>query len=629
MPQHSPRAWKMRSRHAVLAFTAGLFMPGADLGIARRDLGLCLQLHCIQFMRQAHALEREIETGTRTAREQPAAGESAGGAAGASGGSGGAGNNGGGEGGGGHRDNDDTDSGVVVRSSGGSEQGSLNRGAVSYDAARNMLQLRVPIESHEARGVEGIHSHQSSHSERGTGGLSAIGLRNERDGRRQLENFHLQALNREDLRSGKSYEALERAVRPIQTHYQRSIAAEHPKGTTVVTKTRFAIGTLSFSPSEVLALGLDPASVERAKALGFTVDSSTQVPRYGAQVVRLAVPPGIDAIRAQELLSNELPGQRFELNKIYRLYRAAMRDELGAPKKSEPLSPPGAPQCAEDRCFDRKIIKWQDRLSSCARGLRVGVIDTGFDMDHPAFRGRNIHRNRFEPVNRPAAPDWHGTGVLSVLAGNSDSGTPGLIPDAEFYAASIFFIDEGGRMATDTVSLLKALDWMKASDAQIINMSFSGPRDNLVEESIEKMSSNGVVFVAAAGNEGPTAEPSYPAAYPQVVAVTAVTNELRNYRYANRGEHIDVAAPGVDIWSAVPGAREGYHTGTSFAAPHVTAILSVLPREQLQRRKEEILDGIPVLDLGESGRDPVYGRGLLLAPTACVPPVQTVASAEK
>ncbi len=184
-------------------------------------------------------------------------------------------------------------------------------------------------------------------------------------------------------------------------------------------------------------------------------------------------------------------------------------------------------------------------------------------------------------------------------------------------------------MAADTISLLKALDWMRSFDVKIINMSFSGPRDDLVADAIERMSESGVVFVAAAGNEGPTAEPSYPAAYPEVIAVTAVTKDLRNYRYANRGYHIDVAAPGVDIWTAAPGGRAGYHSGTSFAAPHVTAVLAVEPPETLKQRKAELLDDLAVMDLGPEGRDPIYGRGLLLAPSECTPPetIETVASA--
>ncbi len=183
-------------------------------------------------------------------------------------------------------------------------------------------------------------------------------------------------------------------------------------------------------------------------------------------------------------------------------------------------------------------------------------------------------------------------------------------------------------MAADTASLHRALGWMKDNHVRLVNMSFSGPPDDLVREAIETLSSSGTVLVAAAGNEGPVAEPAFPAAYPQVIAVTAVTKDLRNYRYANRGPHIDVAAPGVDILSAAPSGRESYHTGTSFAAPHVTGTLAVMPRELLTGNKDDLLGSMQILDLGEPGRDPVYGRGLLLAPAFCPGPVEEVVDAE-
>src|SRR5262249_58302580 len=99
------------------------------------------------------------------------------------------------------------------------------------------------------------------------------------------------------------------------------------------------------------------------------------------------------------------------------------------------------------------------------------------------------------------------------------------------------------------------------------------------------MSEGGVVFAAAAGNGGPFALPSSPAAYPEVIAVTAVDRNLVGYRHATRGPHIDLAAPGVDIWTALPDKREGPQTGTSFAVPYVTAAAAaVYPKEELTYR---------------------------------------------
>lgn len=182
----------------------------------------------------------------------------------------------------------------------------------------------------------------------------------------------------------------------------------------------------------------------------------------------------------------------------------------------------------------------------------------------------------------------------------------------------MFFQNEKGEVETDTVSVLSALEWMSAFDVKIVNMSFSGPRDELVEKTIERMSEQGVLFVAAVGNDGPTAAPSYPASYRPVVAVTAVGKGLHNYPYANRGDRTDAAAPDVDIWSAAPNGLEGYHTGTSFAAPYVTGILATIYKDAAEtQRKDQLLDRLAVMDLGPPGRDPIYGRGLMLAPASC------------
>lgn len=254
-------------------------------------------------------------------------------------------------------------------------------------------------------------------------------------------------------------------------------------------------------------------------------------------------------------------------------------------------------------------------LRGCSGGVSVGILDTGIDHEHPSIKHR--FSGVFIPEGRKPAPSWHGTAVFALLAGNPKSGTPGLIPNAGIYHASIFFSDQSGDFATDTHVLLQALDWMETMDVKIVNMSFAGPRDALVEQMITRLSGKGMIFIAAAGNDGPTAEPAFPAAYRQVIAVTAVKADRRVYPYANRGRHIDVAAPGVDIWTAVPGAREGYYSGTSFAAPFVTALVATIYKQRPIAAKEQLLDRLEYDDLGIPGRDSTYGRGLPIAPRTC------------
>jgi len=491
-----------------------------------------------------------------------------------------------------------------------------HQASVSYDASRNMVKLHVPIGGHhELHSV--LHASQP--------GIMAMNVGDhlaDPQGKVATDTYIRNIVGDKD-KEGQTVLALDKSVTPVATRYQSSMF-ERSDATTIMVKSSVPIKGRSFLPNEVLAVGAEPASIERAKALGFKADPLINSEAGDHTIVRLTVPSGLDAVRGQDLLSRELPGQRFELNRVYRLYRASAREEPVTLDKSLPATVPGdTATCAANRCFARQAIGWKDTLAPCAKGLKVGVIDTDIDEAHPAFEGRHIHRLDFAPDGRFPAPNWHGTAVLSLLAGSSLTNTPGLIPDAEFFAANIFYSDDSGEMTADTISLLKALDWMKHFDVKLINMSFSGPRDGLVGEAIGRMSEEGAVFVAAAGNDGPTAEPSYPAAYPQVVAVTAVTKDLHNYRYANRGDHIDVSAPGVDIWTAAPGGRAGYHSGTSFAAPHVTAVLAVEPPEALRQGKADLLDNLAMMDLGPEGRDAIYGRGLLLAPSECTPPEET------
>jgi subtilisin family serine protease len=379
---------------------------------------------------------------------------------------------------------------------------------------------------------------------------------------------------------------------------------------------------------DILVRNLSPATLSRAIANGMKVESRRDLGVLGYSVTRLLIPHDMKAEQAKALLQEANPSAAVDLNQRYRLYPSAREgDSTKPPGSSEPARTTGG--CGSDRCYGAATIGWQEQLATCAKGLSVGVIDTGIDSTHPslAHQSERFKFGQFGPGYRGAGSDLHGTGVLALLAGNSKSSTPGLIPGAKFFVADIFFADENGLPVSTTLHLLEALEWMDRFGVQIINLSLSGPRDDLVQAAITRMSKPrtadgvtkpAVVFVAAAGNGGPGAPPSYPAAYPEALAVTAVSRDLRGYRRANHGDYIDVAAPGVDIWTALPDGRQGYQTGTSFAAPYMTAVVASLYRSlPLRKTKEAILERVPVQDLGPPGRDRIYGRGLVQAPTEC------------
>jgi minor extracellular protease Epr len=392
------------------------------------------------------------------------------------------------------------------------------------------------------------------------------------------------------------------------------LAKPVPKGTRAPSPGASApveIGSNNHAISEILGLRLNSKAVQALVGMGFAIPPQ---PKTGFDVLLLTTPPGMSADAAQTMLREAMPKEKFETNKFYRNYqtRSSVGNAHSVTAASQQLT------CTGSRCAPRELIKWSpENLGNCTSGIAVGVLDTGLDVNHPAF-ARPL-TNSFIPEGRIPAPSWHGTAVYALLAGNPRSGTPGLIPNATIYHGNVFYADATGEVATDTHVLLSALDWMDRAGVKVVNMSFAGPRDQVMEEAIAKLSAKGMVFVAAVGNEGPTAEPAYPAAYRQVIAVTAIKSDRRVYPYANRGRHIDLSAPGVDIWTAVPGAREGYYTGTSFAAPFATALVATLYRENPTPIKEKLLDRLDYDDLGLPGRDSTYGRGLGLAPRTCAP----------
>lgn len=377
-----------------------------------------------------------------------------------------------------------------------------------------------------------------------------------------------------------------------------------------------------FTRPEVLAVNASAKSVARAKALGFKASSATQLQSLNYAVTKLQAPAGLTGQEAEALLAKELPSDKFSVNQSYYLYRTATGksaelkpgnakgEQLPAARSGNGVS------CGIDHCFGRDIVGWRPSLKGCVAGLKVGIIDTSVDVTHPAFVHKKIEVSHLGRGGTPG-PDWHGTGVTSLLAGDAASGTPGLIPDANFYVADVFQAGADGLPVSDTLSMLRAFNWLESKNVKLINMSLSGPPEKLIAEAIVKLSAKGIVIVAAAGNDGPGAAPSYPAAYDNVIAVTAVGKDLKSYRHANHGSYIDVAAPGVAIWTAQPGSKEGYHSGTSFAAPYVTAALAAISQRLPAKSSPDVLKLLEYRDLGAPGPDPVYGQGLLMAPKSC------------
>jgi subtilisin family serine protease len=211
-----------------------------------------------------------------------------------------------------------------------------------------------------------------------------------------------------------------------------------------------------------------------------------------------------------------------------------------------------------------------------ASAVTVGIIDTevtnAASLSLANFKAKRI----FADADKPAVPD-HGNAVAAIIAATGN-GFEGLAQGTTLRSAGVMREMSPGVNATNTLLVAQALDWMISEKVQVVNLSLGSAPDAVLAAAIAKAQSAGLVLVAAAGNGGPTATPSYPAAYPGVIAVTAVDAQKRLYTRANRGSYVAIAAPGVDVWvplTAADGKAKGkYMSGTSFASPFVAAAVA-------------------------------------------------------
>ena len=247
--------------------------------------------------------------------------------------------------------------------------------------------------------------------------------------------------------------------------------------------------------------------------------------------------------------------------------------------------------------------------SICSDAVKIGMIDTAINNTHSAFSNSQIIARDFlgEKFDAPRA---HGTAVAGLLVGADKHFQP-LLPKASLYAASVFYPRNQYAQGATMIDLVRALNWLVGEKVSVINMSLAGPDNQILQRVITKVLQAGTAVVAAAGNEGPAEPPVYPAAYPDVIAVTAVDREQRIYRWANRGDYIDFAAFGVSVTTARSSGGFGRESGTSIAAPIVAAFVAcelvqnIAPSNLLERLSAK------ATDLGEQGRDPVFGVGVL------------------
>lgn len=337
------------------------------------------------------------------------------------------------------------------------------------------------------------------------------------------------------------------------------------------------------------------ADLDRIVALGFRVLARERLALTGQETARLRPVRRLSLAQARSIVARAVPQAVLDLNTRYRLSEFP---------------------CAPHDCPAHAAVGWPPPASSCRLAPRIGMIDSGVDLGVPALQGARVDVVSTRSKGRPASGAAHGTAVAALLAGAPDGPAPGLLPHAEIIAVDAFH-RAGGEDAADAYDVVRALDRLAGREVDVVNMSFAGPDNDVLEEAVAAMTARGVVLVAAAGNAGPRAAPQFPAAYRGVIAVTAADSQGRAYRQATGGAHVAFAAPGVKVWTA-SGKAGRPRSGTSYATPYVSAALAVLRARGSEVPATGLVESLAgsARDLGEAGRDPVFGWGMVTMP-AC------------
>lgn len=250
-------------------------------------------------------------------------------------------------------------------------------------------------------------------------------------------------------------------------------------------------------------------------------------------------------------------------------------------------------------------------------GVKVAVLDTGINYSHEDLNDN--YRGGYDFVFNDADPSddstfSHGTHVAGIIAAEKNGiGVVGVAPDAEIYAIKV--LDGAGFGHASWI--ISGIQWAVDNDMKIISMSLEGPYDESLRTACENAYNSGLLLVAAGGNTN-GGSVSYPAAYDSVIAVTATDNADKRASFSSTGTEIELAAPGVNVYSTVSGGYN-FMSGTSMAAPHAAGVAALVFSSDF---KDVNGDGIKdnkdvrellhhAKDLGEQGRDNIYGYGLV------------------
>lgn len=251
------------------------------------------------------------------------------------------------------------------------------------------------------------------------------------------------------------------------------------------------------------------------------------------------------------------------------------------------------------------------------KGIKVGVIDSGIDADHPYFDGKIAKQLWWFGGNGGREHGTHVAGTIHMMA-----------PDADIYDYRVIdsngsFFGNSARPRTEV--LAQAINQAVEDGCDVINMSLRWPLSWDLLRAIRNAYNRGVIVVCAAGNDGDgnplTNEVAYPASISSTISVAAVskTDNLPTARFSNSNDQVDYAGIGVDVMSFLPGRRVGALSGTSMASPHVCGLIAALMTkggayEDIIKDDSScraLLNANFALDIGIEGDDNATGLGYL------------------
>ncbi|MGL4439138.1 MAG: S8 family serine peptidase [Bosea sp. (in: a-proteobacteria)] len=342
---------------------------------------------------------------------------------------------------------------------------------------------------------------------------------------------------------------------------------------------------------------------------------SQRVTLIGVTLYRLRIPDQRTPRDVLRGLGGEARLAFAQPNYIYRLEQP----ETSASVAGQPITASLPPVVTQQRLPQYSIDKLdlaEVHLQSRGARIKIAVIDSGVDTAHPELAGALDKASDMltGTAASVADADNHGTGMASALFARAQ--LTGVAPAASLLAARAFKgtagSDRSGAQGTSW-HVLKGIDWSVAEGARVLNLSFAGPRDELVSRTLAAASQRGVVAVAAAGNAGPGSPPLFPASDTNVIAVTALDANDKVFPMANRGRHIAVAAPGVDVLVAQTASGYGTTTGTSVATAHVSGLVALLIERDAKLNVAQVRSLLTstARDLGTPGPDAEFGAGMI------------------